>query len=214
MFHSYRKILALKIVIPVTSIVIFVLVLLYFSPTCFIEKNSRESALNESELHISYVELQESTNGFSKSNLIGLGSFSSKYKGVISRNGAIVAIKVLNLEQNRASKSFINECNVLRSIRHRNLLKIITTCSSIDHQGNNFKSQIFEFMSNGSLEQWLHPKIGEKQSKRLGFNQRLNMAINVAYALEYLYHYCQPPIVYCDLKPSNVLLDKDMVAHC
>ena len=40
------------------------------------------------------------------------------------------------------------------------------------------------------------------------------MAINVAYALEYLYHYCQPPIVYCDLKPSNVLLDKDMVAHC
>ena len=143
---------------------------MYFSPTCFIEKNSRESALNESELHISYVELQESTNGFSKSNLIGLGSFSSKYKGVLSRNGAIVAIKVLNLEQNRASKSFINECNVLRSIRHRNLLKIITTCSSIDHQGNNFKSQIFVFMSNGSLEQWLHPKIGEKQRKRLGFN--------------------------------------------
>ena len=90
-------------------------------------------------------------------NLISSGSFSSIYKGVLSSNGAIVAIKVLNLQQRRASKSFINECNALRSLCHRNLLKIITACSSIDHQGNDFKSLVFEFMSNGSLDQWLHP---------------------------------------------------------
>jgi serine/threonine protein kinase len=67
---------------------------------------------------------------------------------------------------------------------------------------------------NGSLDQWLHPKNDEQhQSKRLTFIQRLNIAIDVAYALEYLHHHCQSPIVHCDLKPSNILLDEDMVAH-
>ena len=217
--HSSRKLLALKIVFPVTSMVIFVLVLLYFYVTCFNVKNSRERALTTSsfedrKLHVSYAELLKSTNGFSKNNLTGSGSFGSVYKGILSGNGAIVAVKVLNLQQKGASKSFINECNVLRSIRHRNLLKIISACSSTDHEGNDFKSLIFEFMCNGSLEQWLHSKNDEQhQSKRLRFIQRLNIAVDVAYALEYLHHHCQTPIVHCDLKPSNILLDEDMVAH-
>ena len=218
--HSSRMLLALKIVIPV-SIVIFVLVLLYFSPTCFMVNISRErvfsltaSSFEDWQLRISYEELLKSTNRFSENNLIGLGSFGSVYKGVLPGNGAIVAVKVLNLQQRGASKSFINECNVLKSIKHRNLLKIISVCSSVDHEGNDFKSLIFEFMCNGSLDQWLHPKNDVRhQSKRLNFIQRLNIAIDVAYALEYLHHHCHTPIVHCDLKPSNILLDEDMVAH-
>ena len=102
--------------------------------------------------------------------MIGLGSFGSIYKGVLSRNGAVVAIKVLNLQQQGALKSFINECNALRDIRHRNLLKVISVCSSVDHEGNDFKSLIFEFMCNGSLDQCLHPKSDEQhQRKRLSF---------------------------------------------
>jgi Leucine-rich repeat (LRR) protein len=214
--RSSGKLLALKIVLPVTCMVIFALVLLHFFP---IVKNSRARALTtpafeDCQLRISYAELLKSTNGFSENNLIGLGSFGSVYKGVLSGNGAIVAVKVLNLQQQGASKSFINECDALRSIRHRNLLKIVSVCSSTDHEGNDFKSLIFEFMCNGSLDQWLHPKNNvQHQSKRLSFIQRLNIAIDVAYALEYLHHHCQTPIVHCDLKPSNILLDEDMVAH-
>jgi len=214
------KRLALKVVIIFASIVIFVLVLLCFFLKCSMVKNWRKRPLATSSLKdgqlpcITYAELQASTNGFSVDNLIGCGSFGFVYKGVLSSNGVIVAVKVLNLQQQGASKSFIDECNALRSLRHRNLLKIITVCSSIDHQGNNFKSLVFEFMSNGSLDKWLHPIEDEQhRCKSLSFIQRLNIAMDVAYALAYLHLQCQMPIVHCDVKPSNILLNEDMVAH-
>jgi hypothetical protein len=43
--------------------------------------------------------------------------------------------------------------------------------------------------------------------------QRLNVAVDVADAIDYLHNNCQPPIIHCDSKPSNVLLDQDLVAH-
>ncbi|PQP95022.1 putative LRR receptor-like serine/threonine-protein kinase [Prunus yedoensis var. nudiflora] len=163
---------------------------------------------------VSYSQLVQATDGFSVDNLIGSGSFGSVYKGVLPSDGTVVAVKVLNLQQEGASKSFIGECKALRSIRHRNLLKIVTVCSSIDNQGNDFKSLVLEFMENGSLDQWLHPRDDEQsQPKRLSLIQRLNIAIDVASALDYLHHHCETAIVHCDLKPSNVLLDEDMVAH-
>jgi serine/threonine protein kinase len=116
------------------------------------ERASTTSSFEDWKLRISYAELLESTNGFSENNLIGSGSFGSVYKGVLSGNGTIVAVKVLNLQRQGASKIFIDECIALRSISHRNLLKIISACSSIDHKGNGFKSLIFEFMCKSGAE--------------------------------------------------------------
>ncbi|KHN07494.1 Putative LRR receptor-like serine/threonine-protein kinase [Glycine soja] len=55
--------------------------------------------------------------------------------------GEFIELKHLNLSHNNleAERSFIDECQVLRSIRHRNLLKIINAISGVDHQGNDFK---------------------------------------------------------------------------
>ncbi|KAI9077193.1 hypothetical protein K1719_040851 [Acacia pycnantha] len=65
-----------------------------------------------------------------------------------------------------------------------------------------------EFMENGSLDKWLY-----SHNNYLDVLQRLDIMIDVATALEYLHHGSPTPIVHCDIKPSNILLDEDMVAH-
>ncbi|KAL6123563.1 hypothetical protein ACLB2K_076084 [Fragaria x ananassa] len=160
---------------------------------------------------ITYQTLHQATGGFSPSTLIGSGGFGSVYKGILDHEEQnVVAIKVINLQQRGASKSFTAECNALRNIRHRNLVKILTCCSSMDYNATEFKALIFEYMSNGSLEKWLHR---ENQSMSLTLLQRLNIVVDVASALCHLHDHCEPPIVHCDIKPSNVLLDNDMVAR-
>ncbi|XVF82915.1 hypothetical protein PTKIN_Ptkin16aG0089500 [Pterospermum kingtungense] len=151
---------------------------------------------------ISYYQLLQGTDGFSENNLLGLGNFDTVYKGILP-DGAIVAIKVFNLQIEWAFRSFDVECEVMRNILHRNLVKVITSCSNID-----FKALVLEFMPNGSLEKWLY-----SSDYFLDILQRINIMIDVALALEYLHLGHPKPIIHCDLKPSNVLLDNDMVAH-
>ncbi|XP_078153825.1 receptor kinase-like protein Xa21 [Carex rostrata] len=163
---------------------------------------------------VSYNDLLRATEKFSRTNLIGRGSFGEVYKAVMSfENVTTVAVKVLNLEKHSASRSFFSECETLRNVRHRNLIKVLSLCSSIDHQGNDFKALVFEFMPNGSLATWLHPNAcTDRPFRSLSFIQRLNIAFDVATALDYLHYHLPAPIVHCDLKPSNVLLDDDMTA--
>ncbi|XP_074334335.1 LRR receptor-like serine/threonine-protein kinase EFR [Apium graveolens] len=163
----------------------------------------------------SYQDLVLATNGFSPNNLLGEGRYGSVYKAVLEYMDDIVAVKVLKVEVRGANKSFLAECGTLRNIRHRNLIKIITACSSIDHKGNDFKALVFEFMTNGSLDSWLHPSPPHHQGneRNLTLLQRLNIAIDVALGVDYLHHHSHASIIHSDIKPSNILLDEDFVAH-
>ncbi|KDP44944.1 hypothetical protein JCGZ_01444 [Jatropha curcas] len=175
------------------------------------------SSSDVSLLRLSYQNLHDATKGFSSNDLIGVGSFGSVYRGILEEGGAVIAVKVLNLQNHRAIRSFVAECQALRNIRHRNLVKVITACSSIDRQGNEFKALVYEYMANGNLDEWLHPPAAsdgnQAAPKNLNLLQRLNIAIDVASALEYLHYNCGTPIVHCDLKPSNILLDNELTGH-
>ncbi|KAK3436964.1 hypothetical protein EUGRSUZ_C01567, partial [Eucalyptus grandis] len=169
---------------------------------------------------VSYEELFRASNGFSKINVIGKGRYGTIYKAT-TQEGGLVAVKVLNLGHIGASKSFVSECRTLGAIRHRNLMKIVNVCSSVDYHGNDFKALLYEYMANGSVENWIHQGNEEDvehehehgKPGHLGLMQRLDIAIDIASAIEYLHEVCSPKIVHGDLKPSNVLLDNEMMGR-
>ncbi|KAK4399253.1 putative LRR receptor-like serine/threonine-protein kinase [Sesamum angolense] len=210
--HHHHHILRQRVLLLVVLIPLAILsTILALTVSIFLIKRQRKTKLPSqvglfSDVmvdRISYHDLQRATNGFSQTNLLGIGSFGSVYNGVFV-DGTAVAVKVFNLQIEGCFKSFDRECEVLRNLRHRNLTKVISSCSNID-----FRALILEYMPNGSLEKWLH----SHNELRLNLSQRLSIMIDVASAIDYLHHGYTTPVVHCDLKPSNVLLDNSMVAH-
>ncbi|CAN4081854.1 unnamed protein product [Withania somnifera] len=169
-----------------------------------IKKNAGQADLSLVQGHerISYYALEQATGGFNEGNLLGSGSFSKVYKGIL-KDGTLLAAKVFDVQLEGAFKSFETECEMLRNLRHRNLTKVITSCSNLD-----FKALVLEYMSNGALDKWLY-----SHNLFLDLLQRLDIMIDVASAMVYLHNGCPNPVVHCDLKPSNVLLDQEMVGH-
>ncbi|WVZ59144.1 hypothetical protein U9M48_009336 [Paspalum notatum var. saurae] len=222
MEHSKRKLLPIfKIIVPTVGVILcFSLVLILIT----LRKKQKSQSRTLAGLHltddkyprVSYAELAQGTNGFDTNNVIGTGRYGSVYKCSLLLENRIltVAVKVFDLQQSGSSKTFISECEAFNKIRHRNLISVITCCSSSDSTQNDFKALVFEFMPNGSLHRWLHPDVhASQQWQGLTLTQRLYIAVDVADALEYLHNDCEPPIVHCDLKPSNILLDHEFVAH-
>ncbi|CAA7036660.1 unnamed protein product [Microthlaspi erraticum] len=216
--------LSRKVVIGVSTCLALLLLLFIASVSLiWLRKRKKTQQANNSTpmfdvFHekVSYGDLQNATDGFSSKNVIGSGSFGTVFKALLPTEEKVVAVKVLNLQRHGAMKSFVAECESLKDIRHRNLVKLLTACSSIDFQGNEFRALIYEFMPNGSLDMWLHPEEVEetrRPSRTLTLLERLNIAIDVATVLDYLHVQCHEPIAHCDLKPSNVLLDDDLTAH-
>ncbi|XP_061357693.1 probable LRR receptor-like serine/threonine-protein kinase At3g47570 [Gastrolobium bilobum] len=210
--HNFRLIAA------IISVVSFLLILSFILTFYWMRKRSRKPSSDSPTIDqlakVSYQNLHRGTDGFSVRNLIGSGSFGSVYKGTIEPEDRVVAIKVLNLQKKGAHKSFIAECNALKNIRHRNLVKILTCCSSTDYKGQEFKALVFEYMKNESLESWLHPATEiVDQPISLSLEQMLNIITDVASAFHYLHYECDQAVIHCDLKPSNILLDDYMVAH-
>ncbi|KAL0341674.1 UNVERIFIED_CONTAM: putative receptor-like protein kinase [Sesamum calycinum] len=209
----------LKLILAIVLPVSFAALCLFLLLICWVQKRQKVPRILSSSRSlnffpkISYEELLNATDGFSSANLIGSGSFGTVYKGTLSSDETLVAVKVLNLRQKGAFRSFIAECQALRSIRHNNLVKVITACSSTDFHGNDFKALVYQFMSNGSLDKWLHPEEERHWHNHLNILQRIDIATGVAAALNYLHHQCQTPVIHCDLKPQNVLLDHDLTAH-
>lgn len=204
------------IILNLTLMLIFCTIRNKFKPRAQSVTTEGFQFIDGNHPRVSYGELVQGTSGFTTENLIGRGRYGSVYKCRLLLDNMMImtAVKVFDLQQSGSTKSFLSECDALSKIRHRNLVTVITCCSSSENNQIDFKALVFELMPNGSLDRWLHQDLHVSQELQgLTLIQRIHIAIDVGDALDYLHNGCEPPIIHCDIKPSNILLDNDLVAR-
>ncbi|KAD5960704.1 hypothetical protein E3N88_12176 [Mikania micrantha] len=159
--------------------------------------------LHDSEIqgliNYTYKDLQSATNDFGDEYRVGKGGYGDVFK-VILDDENIVAVKKLRVAYDKAKLEFKREVMLIRSVRHRNLLRLIGW--SID--GPELLL-VLEYMPQGSLDTFLW---GIKQGT-LNWRQRFDIIFGIARGLVHLHEESHVKIIHRDIKTSNILLDDD-----
>ncbi|XVF06764.1 hypothetical protein REPUB_Repub06bG0078800 [Reevesia pubescens] len=135
-----------------------------------------------------FKDLESATGNFSESNLIK----GSVYQGKFQCDDA--AIKVMKGDVS-------SEMNLLKKINHINIVRLSGFCV---HEGNTYL--VYEHVEKGSLDDLLQSSKCQT-AFTLSWKQRIQIAYDVADALNYLHNYINPPYMHKNLKSSNILLD-------
>uniref|UniRef100_A0A2N9F0M8 Receptor-like serine/threonine-protein kinase n=1 Tax=Fagus sylvatica TaxID=28930 RepID=A0A2N9F0M8_FAGSY len=143
----------------------------------------------------SYDELRRATNGFK--NELGKGSFGTVYKGVLYKGKKLVAVKRLEKLVEEGEREFRAEMRAIGRTHHKNLVQLLGYCA----EGSK-RLLVYEYMSNGSLADVLF-----KGLRRPDWDERVRIALDVARGILYLHEECKAPIIHCDIKPQNILMD-------
>lgn len=146
-----------------------------------------------------FRELAAATKNFRGDCLLGEGGFGRVYKGRLDSSNQIVAIKQLDRNGLQGNREFLVEVLMLGLLHHTNLVNLIGYCADGDQ-----RLLVYEYLPLGSLDDHLHdPSPGKKP---LDWNTRMKIAAGAAKGLEYLHDKASPPVIYRDLKCSNILL--------
>eukprot|EP00252_Welwitschia_mirabilis_P024461 TRINITY_DN726_c0_g4_i1.p1 TRINITY_DN726_c0_g4~~TRINITY_DN726_c0_g4_i1.p1 ORF type:complete len:496 (-),score=108.16 TRINITY_DN726_c0_g4_i1:752-2239(-) len=148
-----------------------------------------------------FKELAAATRNFRPECLLGEGGFGRVYKGRLESTGQIVAVKQLDRNGLQGNREFLVEVLMLSLLHHPNLVNLIGYCADGDQ-----RLLVYEYMPLGSLEDHLHDLPPDKEP--LDWNTRMKIAAGAAKGLEYLHDKANPPVIYRDLKSSNILLDE------
>ncbi|EOA19883.1 hypothetical protein CARUB_v10000132mg [Capsella rubella] len=208
------KILAMILVIAALLFAITLFVT-FFMIRNFTRKQRSGSGLETWKLtsfqRVDFVE-SDIVSHMMEHNVIGSGGSGKVYKIFVESSGQCVAVKRIwdskKLDK-KLEKEFIAEVEILGTIRHANIVKLLCCISREDS-----KLLVYEYLEKRSLDQWLHgkKKSGTIDANDLNWSQRLNIAVGAAQGLCYMHHDCTPAIIHRDVKSSNILLDSEFNA--
>ncbi|QCE12738.1 interleukin-1 receptor-associated kinase 4 [Vigna unguiculata] len=172
---------------------------------CFGESSSsgREypTVIEELCRHFSLADIRKSTNNFDDNRVIGHGTCCKVFKGCLRHNDGSyypVAVKRFHWEY---SEGFKREVELLCQLHHPNCVSIVGFCK---HKTESIV--VYEYMSNGSLEQHL----GSEVREALPWKKRLEICVGAARGLHYLHSGLKRTIIHHDIRPSKILLDDNM----
>ncbi|CAO2816766.1 unnamed protein product [Amaranthus hypochondriacus] len=157
-------------------------------------------------------------NSLKENNVIGYGGSGKVYKIPINQRGDVVAVKRIGNEKKtdeKSEKEFNAEVQILGTIRHSNIVKLLCCISS-----EKSRLLVYEYMENQSLDKWIHSNKtrpvslinGVVHDVVLDWPARLKIAIDAAQGLSYMHNGCSFPIIHRDVKSSNILLDSEFNA--
>ncbi|KAH7445445.1 hypothetical protein KP509_01G009600 [Ceratopteris richardii] len=148
-------------------------------------------------------ELAKATGDFGLDHEIGSGGFGKVFYGKLE-NGKEVAIKRSTSTSTQGGSEFQNEVLLLSRLHHRNLVRLEGFCDD-----NDLQILVYEYVPNGNLHKHLFQ---QNSGQSFGWLKRLDIAVGIAQGLDYLHSFADPPVIHRDVKPSNVLLDNNLVA--
>ncbi|XP_074267806.1 putative serine/threonine-protein kinase PBL7 [Silene latifolia] len=164
--------------------------------------NTSTSTSSSNARTFSYQDLVDATANFRSDSFLGEGGFGKVYKGRLLHTGEIVAIKQLDRNGVQGIREFVVEVLTLGVADHPNLVKLIGYCA----EGAQ-RLLVYEYMPLGSLERHLHDL--RLNQRTLDWSTRMKIAAGAARGLEYLHDKMKPPVIYRDLKCSNILLGEE-----
>ncbi|KAG2641168.1 hypothetical protein PVAP13_2KG165832 [Panicum virgatum] len=155
---------------------------------------------------LAFEDITRATENFSDRYIIGSGGYGTVYKAQL-QGGRLVAVKKIHPTEDDISdeKRFLGEIEVLTKIRHRSIVKLYGFCSH-----PRYKFLVYDYIERGNLRSVLQ---NEELAKELDWKKRVSIARDVAQAIYYLHHECNPPIIHRDVTSNNILLDADFKSY-
>jgi hypothetical protein len=153
-----------------------------------------------------FEDITRVTENFSDKYIIGCGGFGTVYMTQL-QGGRSVAVKKLHPTEEgiHDEKRFLSEIEVLTKIRHKSIVKLYGFCSH-----PRYKFLVYDYIERGNLHIILETK---DLAKELDWQKRVAIARDVAQAIYYLHHECNPPIIHRDITSNNILMDAAFKAY-
>ncbi|XP_042449283.1 protein STRUBBELIG-RECEPTOR FAMILY 3-like isoform X1 [Zingiber officinale] len=154
----------------------------------------------------SVAELQQYTNYFNEENLVRDGMLGKVYLAELSDGKLLEVLKLDNWNSRIPVDDFLELVLSISDLRHANIAELVGYCAEFDQ-----RLLVYKHFSKKTLDYVIH--VGDDLNGKLSWGARIEVALGVARALEYLHRGCQPPLVHQNFEPANILINDKLVVR-